>query len=77
MSTLTFFVTILFYGGFIIWLAVMLRHYRKYYNHDQQIERMKRDMAAAAQISLLEQPTMMMCSGGEEVRVTAGRGELT
>jgi hypothetical protein len=47
MSTLTFFATMTVYVAFGIWLAIMLRHYRKYYNHDQQVQRIKQDLAVA------------------------------
>jgi hypothetical protein len=47
MSTLTFFATVIVYAAFGIWLAIMLRHYRKYYNHDQQVQRIKQDLAVA------------------------------
>jgi hypothetical protein len=44
MSTLSFYVTCSIYLLFGLWLAYLIRHYRKYYNHDQQIVRLKQDL---------------------------------
>ena len=77
-STFTFFITIMFYGGFILWLAIMLRHYRLYYNHDQQIVRMKQDLQTLSQNQLLQQAQEhmncgdAMCAGEASVS-----GEIT
>jgi hypothetical protein len=47
MSTLYFYVTVAVYAAFGVWVAVLFRHYRKYYNHEQQVKRMEQDLKAA------------------------------
>jgi hypothetical protein len=47
MSTLSFSVTIAVYLGFLVWIAVMFRHYKTYYQHEHQMQRMKDDLKAA------------------------------
>jgi hypothetical protein len=47
MSTLSFFVTVAVYLAFGIWVAIAIRHYRRYYNHEQQVKRMEQDLKAA------------------------------
>lgn len=44
MSTLSFFVTWSIYLLFGVWLACMIRHYRRYYHHDEEVARLKRDI---------------------------------
>ena len=47
MSTLTFFVTAAIYSAFFVWMAVLVRHYRKYYQHEKQVLRMEQDLKHA------------------------------
>jgi hypothetical protein len=47
MSTLRFFITMAVYLAFGVWVAILIRHYRKYYNHEQQVKRMEHDLQAA------------------------------
>lgn len=44
MSTLLFAMMWSIYTAFIIYVLCMIRHYRKYYNHDQQVMRMRQDL---------------------------------
>ena len=46
MSTMSFFTTVAVYVAFGIWIAIALTHYRKYYNHEQQVKRLEQDLQA-------------------------------
>ena len=46
MSTLSFFISCAIYAMFVAWLACMIRHYRKYYNHEKELARMQQDIKA-------------------------------
>ena len=43
MSTLSFFVAVLFYLALGIGIAVLLRHYQKFYQHEEQVKRIKEE----------------------------------
>ncbi|KAL3939343.1 MAG: hypothetical protein SGBAC_005925 [Bacillariaceae sp.] len=43
-STLSFAVTVVVYAFFALWVAVMLRHYRKYYRPEEQAKRLETDL---------------------------------
>jgi hypothetical protein len=47
MSTLSFSVTVAVYLAFFVWVAVMMRHYKKYYQPEQLEKRMEEDLRAA------------------------------
>jgi hypothetical protein len=47
MSTLSFSVTVAVYLAFFVWVAVMMRHYKKYYQSEQLEKRMEEDLRAA------------------------------
>jgi hypothetical protein len=47
LSTLSFFATIAVYTAFFAWMAILVRHYFRYYRHEEQMKRMERDFHAA------------------------------
>ena len=61
MSTLTFWMTCLVYAGFGISVLVMLRHYRKYYRHDQEVARLKAELRQSLD------DYHILCHGGGEM----------
>jgi hypothetical protein len=63
LSTRTFWMTCLVYVGFGTWIVGMLRHYRKYYQHDQEVARMRTDLRR----TLDDYHVVCHSSGGQEV----------
>jgi len=49
MSTISFFATVIVFLAFGIWMAILLEHYRRYYNHQEQMKRMEIEVQAAKQ----------------------------
>ena len=49
LSTLNFFVTATVYVAFFVWMAIIVRHYFRYYQHAQQLKRMETDMKMIGQ----------------------------
>lgn len=47
MSTLSFFAAVGFYLALGIGFAIMLRHYRRFYQHEEQVKRMEEDFKTA------------------------------
>jgi hypothetical protein len=44
MSTLSFFVTVCVFVAFAIWIAILLENYRRYFNHQEQVKRLEKDI---------------------------------
>lgn len=47
MSTMSFSVTIAVYLAFFVWVAVMMRHYKEYYQPEKQAKRLEEDLRTA------------------------------
>mmetsp|Transcript_31513 Transcript_31513/g.52587 ORF Transcript_31513/g.52587 Transcript_31513/m.52587 type:complete len:461 (+) Transcript_31513:338-1720(+) len=44
MSTLSFLLSVVVFVAFGIWILILLEHYRRYYNHQEQLRRMEVDL---------------------------------